>query len=272
MSAAEMIMTDSTDEFGPGPPIESLRWLGAEDDPAGRTWHRPDDAAVRELREKLRANSGMTGLELVDPKEEGFAKKAAKLFLRVGFVAVLDVLDPARLEVCRSGCMKVVRRILATDPTGMRMRQSHQQRAAGIPAADTLAITSGGGNGHPSYVHSSHRYSITGEGAVIGNMAATPEFAYFCDPPVLSEVLTEIYGSSDYICNGFGGDFCLPGCVAYQPLHSDSTHPSNTHPNSPRVSPPSLAPSLAPSVPRGFGHTRPPTPRHPAIPLMSIWH
>ena len=56
MSAAEMIMTDSTDEFGPGPPIESLRWLGAEDDPAGRTWHRPDDAAVRELREKMEAN------------------------------------------------------------------------------------------------------------------------------------------------------------------------------------------------------------------------
>lgn len=136
-------------------------------------------------------------LEQVDPKEAGFAKKAAKIFLRDGFVAVLNVLDPERLEVCRAGCIKVVRRILATDPTA-------------------------GGNGHPSYVHSSHRYSITGEGAVIGHMGATPEFAYFCDPPVLSEVLTEIYGSKDYICNGFGGDFCLPGCVAFQPLHSDS--------------------------------------------------
>ena len=136
-------------------------------------------------------------LEQVDPKEAGFAKKAAKIFLRDGFVAVLSVLDPERLEVCRAGCIKVVRRILATDPTA-------------------------GGNGHPSYVHSSHRYSITGEGAVIGHMGATPEFAYFCDPPVLSEVLTEIYGSKDYICNGFGGDFCLPGCVAFQPLHSDS--------------------------------------------------
>ena len=203
-----MITTDETDELGPGPPIDSLRWLGSDDDPAGRTWHRPDDPAVEELRQKLEANSGMKGLELVDPSEEGFAKRAARLFLRDGYVAVRDVLEPERLEVCRSGCIKVVRRILATDPTG-------------------------GGNGHPSYVHSSHRYSITGEGAVLSKMGATPEFAYFCDPPVLREVLTEIYGSDDYICNGFGGDFCLPGCVAYQPLHS------GTH----RRSPPAL-PSL----------------------------
>ena len=191
-----MISSDVTDEYGPGPPVDALRWLGAVDDPAGRQWHKPTDAAVEALRAKLAANNGMKGLEIVDPAEPGYAKRAARLFLRDGFVAVLNVLEPARLEVCRSGCIKVVRRILATDPTG-------------------------GGNGHPSYVHSSHRYSITGEGAVIGNMGATPEFAYFVDPPVLTEVLTEIYGSADYICNGFGGDFCLPGCVAYQPLHSD---------------------------------------------------
>jgi hypothetical protein len=202
VAMAAMITSDATDEFGPGPEIETLRWLGAEDDPAGRRWHKPDDPAVQELRAKLQQNGGMQGLELVDPKQPGFAKRAAKLFLRDGYVCVLDVLDPERLEVCRAGCIKVVRRILATDPTA-------------------------GGNGHPSYVHSSHRYSITGEGAVIANMGAMPEFAYFCDPPVLTEVLTEIYGSGDYICNGFGGDFCLPGCVAYQPLHSDSKCPAN---------------------------------------------
>ena len=161
--------------------------------------------------------TSMKGLELVDPREKGFAKRAARLFLRDGYVAVRDVLEPERLEVCRSGCIKVVRRILATDPTG-------------------------GGNGHPSYVHSSHRYSITGEGAVLSKMGATPEFAYFCDPPVLREVLTEIYGSDDYICNGFGGDFCLPGCVAYQPLHS------GTHRRSPPALPSLLVNFVRPAV------------------------
>ena len=83
-----MITTDETDELGPGPPIDSLRWLGSDDDPAGRTWHQPDDPAVEELRQKLEANNGMKGLELVDPREEGFAKRAARLFLRDGYVAV----------------------------------------------------------------------------------------------------------------------------------------------------------------------------------------
>ena len=53
-----MITSDDTDEFGPGPPIDSLRWLGAPNDPAGREWHQPDDAAVQRLRAKLQQNNG----------------------------------------------------------------------------------------------------------------------------------------------------------------------------------------------------------------------
>ena len=31
-----MISSEATDEYGPGPEMSTLRWLGAEDDPAGR--------------------------------------------------------------------------------------------------------------------------------------------------------------------------------------------------------------------------------------------
>lgn len=177
----------ATDDLGPGPPIDQLGWHGR---------HSYDDPEVAAMRQRLEQSNGLPGLELVAPEEAGFAERAARLFLRDGFVCVLRVLGSERLEVCRSGCIKAVRRIMAVDPQA-------------------------GGNGHPSYFHGTHRYSITGEGAVVANMGATPEFVQLAEPPVLHAVLAAIYGSSDYRCNGFGGDFCLPGAVAFQPLHSD---------------------------------------------------
>ena len=109
---------------------------------------------------------------------------------------VQERVSAAQLEECRAGCIRVVRRILAVDPIG-------------------------GGNGHPSYFHGTHRYSITGEGAVTAHMGATREFVQLADSPVLHAVLREVYGSDDWFVNGFGGDFCLPGAIAFQPLHSD---------------------------------------------------
>ena len=47
------------------------------------------------------------------------------------------------------------------------------------------------------------------------------EWGVLLDPPVLLDVLTEIYGGGEFLCCGAGGDFCLPGAVEYQPLHSD---------------------------------------------------
>ena len=35
------------------------------------------------------------------------------------------------------------------------------------------------------------------------------------------ECLTAIWGASDFTCDGYGGDFVLPGAVEYQRLHSD---------------------------------------------------
>ena len=49
-----------------------------------------------------------------------------------------------------------------------------------------------------------------------------PEWAMLLDLPTITPILTAIFGSSDYIARGGGGDFCLPGATEYQPLHSDS--------------------------------------------------
>ena len=37
----------------------------------------------------------------------------------------------------------------------------------------------------------------------------------------LTPILMAIFGSDDYIVRAASGDFCLPGAVEYQPLHSD---------------------------------------------------
>ena len=41
---------------------------------------------VVELREQLKVEAGIKGLEVIDPAEEGFALKAARVFWRDGFV------------------------------------------------------------------------------------------------------------------------------------------------------------------------------------------
>jgi ectoine hydroxylase-related dioxygenase (phytanoyl-CoA dioxygenase family) len=48
-----------------------------------------------------------------------------------------------------------------------------------------------------------------------------PEWAMLIDLPTVTPILSAIFGSSDYHARGGGGDFCLPGAVRYQPLHSD---------------------------------------------------
>ena len=41
------------------------------------------------------------------------------------------------------------------------------------------------------------------------------------DIPVVTEVVTAIFQSSNYVLRAASGDFCLPGAIGYQPLHSD---------------------------------------------------
>lgn len=41
------------------------------------------------------------------------------------------------------------------------------------------------------------------------------------DLPRVTPLLTAIFESTDYMVRAASGDFCLPGAVGYQPLHSD---------------------------------------------------
>ena len=138
------------------------------------------------LREHLAANNGIVGLEVLEPGE---VERAVRLFHRDGFVVVRDVLDADQLQLLRAGVDEAVREIVALDPdrTGNR---------------------------------GSHRYSFGGS-SLTRSMLHRSEWQMLVDLPAVTPILTAIFGSTDYIVRAAGGDFCLPGAVEYQPLHSD---------------------------------------------------
>ena len=54
------------------------------------------------------------------------------------------------------------------------------------------------------------------------------------DLPTLLPIIEAIFGSDDLLLRSCSGDFCLPGAVRYQPLHSDMRDyvPDGSTPNS----------------------------------------
>ena len=52
-------------------------------------------------------------------------------------------------------------------------------------------------------------------------MVHDPDWAAMIDLTTTTPILTRIFGSTDYLCWGGGGDLCLPGAIEYQHLHSD---------------------------------------------------
>lgn len=154
--------------------------------------HEPDDPAVVELRRYLDANNGLRGLEIFDPTDVG---DVARVLHRDGFVVVRDVLTPEQVEFLRAGCEEVVEEIVALDPDRLGNRGSH-------------------------------RYSF-GEASMTGGQLHRAAWQMLIDLPTLTPLVTAIFGSPHYVVRGAGGDFCLPGAVAYQPLHSDlGDHPA----------------------------------------------
>ncbi|HBP16134.1 MAG TPA: hypothetical protein DD457_13055, partial [Gammaproteobacteria bacterium] len=60
----------------------------------------PNAADVVELREYLRANNGIRGLEILTPDQ---VDEATRVFYRDGFVVVRDVLSDDQLAFIRGG-------------------------------------------------------------------------------------------------------------------------------------------------------------------------
>ena len=147
---------------------------------------QPRDAKVAALAAHLQASNGIKGIEVCTPDE---VERATRLFYRDGFVAVRNALTAAQLALLRKGCDSEIRAML-----------SHDSERAGN--------------------RGSHRYSF-GSASLTGQLLHHPEWAMLVDLPAVTPILTAIFGSPDYICHGGAGDFCLPGAVEYQPLHSD---------------------------------------------------
>lgn len=150
---------------------------------AGPARSNPEVVAMRDY---LAANSGIVGLELLEPTE---IERAVRLFDRDGFVVIRDALTPEQTEFLAKGVMESVRDIVAHD----ELREGNR---------------------------GSHRYSFGGT-SVTRSMLHRPEWRMLLDLPTVTPILVAIFGSADYTVRSASGDFCLPGAVGYQPLHSD---------------------------------------------------
>ena len=145
-----------------------------------------DAPELVEARQYLQENSGLAGLEIVDPAD---VDTAVRHFRRDGFVVVREVLTPDQLAFLQAGVLEVVDEIVAHDPD----RQGNR---------------------------GSHRYSFGGSSATL-SMLHRPEWQMLVDLPLLTPIVTAIFESADYMLRSASGDFCLPGATGYQPLHSD---------------------------------------------------
>jgi hypothetical protein len=152
-------------------------------DGAQGSWVTPEVLAQRAY---LEANNGIKGLEILTPAD---TRHALELFRRDGFVVIADALDSEQTEILARGVDEVVDEILALD-------------------------------GDRAGNRGSHRYSFGGS-SLTRSQLHRPEWRMLLDNPVVTEVVTAIFQSEDYVLRAASGDFCLPGAVGYQPLHSD---------------------------------------------------
>ena len=128
----------------------------------------------------------MAGLELLSPSE---IDRATQIFYRDGFVVIQDVLTPEQVHFLRGGCEREANEIIAIDPKGV-------------------------GNRGP------YRYSYGGA-SLTNSVLHKEEWVMLVDLPTVTPIITSIFGSSNYYIRRAAGDFCLPGAIQYQPLHTD---------------------------------------------------
>ncbi len=184
---------ETVDEYGN--PSQSNPGFGVADPraPKRRVYDDPDVVA---LRDHLRLHNGIHGLEIVAPDE---VARAARIFHRDGFVVVRDLLNAEQLERFRGGCARVIDDILSIPGLDGRRYMTETSR---LP----------------------HRYSF-GTSSASRHLMHDPVWTSMIDLPTTTPILTEIFGTADYLVRGGGGDFCLPGAIEYQHLHWDFKDP-----------------------------------------------
>ncbi len=151
-----------------------------------------DDPEVEALRDKLRQNNGMRGLDIFDPNE---IEEINRTFHRDGFVVVRDLLDEEQLHRFREGCARVLKELLSIPGPGNRKYMTETGR---LP----------------------HRYSY-GTASSSRHLMHDPVWASMVDLPTTTPILTALMGNDEYYVWGGGGDLCLPGAIEYQQLHAD---------------------------------------------------
>lgn len=143
----------------------------------------PDIAA---LRAHLAANNGLNGLDVLRP---GDMARVVELFRRDGFVVIAEVLTAKQTDFLAQGCRDVAAEVLALD---------------------------GARNGN----RGSHRYSFGGS-SLTRSQLHRPEWQMMLEVSFVDELVSAIFESPHYALRAASGDFCLPGALGYQPLHSD---------------------------------------------------
>jgi hypothetical protein len=144
------------------------------------------DPSTIALRAHLEANNGIKGLEILEAKD---VARAVELFNRDGFVVVANILNDEQTEFLREGCDAVTAEILALDE---------------------------GRKGN----RGSHRYSFGGS-SLTRSQLHRPEWQMLLETRAATDLVAAVFGSPDFVLRAASGDFCLPGAVGYQPLHSD---------------------------------------------------
>lgn len=144
------------------------------------------DPKVTALREVLSLHNGISSLPICDPDD---FERISACFYRDGFVVVHSLIEGEALDRLQRDCDEVIWEIVSLD---------HQAR----------------GN------RGSHRYSFGGA-SLTGAQLHHEGWLQLIDHGPLNAVVAALFQSEDYIVRSAGGDFCLPGAVDYQPLHSD---------------------------------------------------
>ncbi len=145
-----------------------------------------DDPQVMAQRKYLEMNNGINGLEILEPGETA---RIVKLFRRDGFVIIGGILNSEQIDFLANGCDEVVREIVALDDrrTGNR---------------------------------GSHRYSFGGS-SLTRSQLHRPEWQMLLELQTVQQLVAILFDSPHFSLRAASGDFCLPGAVDYQPLHSD---------------------------------------------------